>query len=62
MFKPLEVLLRRIVERGNLSLITHNGKTFRFGDGQGAAVVARLTDRRIERQLALDPHLAVGEA
>src|SRR5688572_19028925 len=62
MFKPLEVLLRRIVERGNLSLITHSGKTFRFGDGQGAVVVARLTDRRLERQLALDPHLAVGEA
>jgi cyclopropane-fatty-acyl-phospholipid synthase len=62
MFKPLEILLRRIVEHGNLSLITHDGKTLRFGDGQGPAVVARLTDRKLERQLALDPHLAVGEA
>jgi cyclopropane-fatty-acyl-phospholipid synthase len=62
MFKPLEILLRRIVEHGNLSLVTHNGDTFKFGDGQGAPVVARLADRRLERQLALDPHLHVGEA
>jgi len=62
MFKPLEILLRRIVEHGDLSLITHDRKTFRFGNGQGPAVVARLTDRKLERQLALDPHLAVGEA
>jgi cyclopropane-fatty-acyl-phospholipid synthase len=62
MFKPLEILLRRIVERGNLSLITHDGKTRRFGDGDGPAVVARLMDRQIERELALDPHLVVGEA
>lgn len=62
MFKPLEILLRRIVEHGNLSLVTHTGDTFKFGDGQGAAIVARLADRRLERQLALDPHLHVGEA
>jgi cyclopropane-fatty-acyl-phospholipid synthase len=62
MFKPLEILLRRIVARGSLSLITHDRKIFRFGDGEGPAVVARLTDRRMERQLALDPHLVVGEA
>jgi cyclopropane-fatty-acyl-phospholipid synthase len=62
MFKPLEILLRRIVEHGNLSIITYDGVTHRFGNGQGPPVVARLKDRRIERQLALDPHLAVGEA
>lgn len=62
MFKPLEILLRRIVERGDLSLITHSGKTLRFGNGSGPAVVVRLADRKLERQLALDPHLAVGEA
>jgi len=62
MFKPLEILLRRIVEHGNLSLITHNGQILRFGDGKGPPVTARLADRRLEHQLALDPHLAVGEA
>ncbi len=62
MFKPLEILLRRIVEHGNLSLVTHTGATFKFGDGQGPPVVARLADRKLERQIALDPHLHVGEA
>ena len=62
MFKPLEILLRRIVEHGNLSLVTHTGATLTFGDGSGPPVVARLADRRLERQLALDPHLHVGEA
>ena len=62
MFKPLEILLRRIVEHGNLSLITHGGQTVAFGDGTGSPVVARLADRRLERQLALDPHLHVGES
>jgi cyclopropane-fatty-acyl-phospholipid synthase len=62
MFKPLEILLRRIVEHGNLSLITYSGQTLKFGDGMGPPVVARLADRRLERQLALDPHLHVGES
>jgi cyclopropane-fatty-acyl-phospholipid synthase len=62
MFKPLEILLRRIVEHGNLSLITHSGKAVTFGDGCGPPIVARLADRWLERQLALDPHLQVGEA
>jgi cyclopropane-fatty-acyl-phospholipid synthase len=62
MFKPLEILLRRIVEHGDLSLITHSGRAHTFGDGNGPPVVARLADRKLERQLALDPHLHVGEA
>jgi cyclopropane-fatty-acyl-phospholipid synthase len=62
MFKPLEILLRRIVEHGTLSLIAHGGETLTFGDGTGAPVVVRLVDRRLERQLALDPHLQVGES
>jgi cyclopropane-fatty-acyl-phospholipid synthase len=62
MFKPLEILLRRIVEHGNLSLITHGGQALTFGDGKGPPIVARLADRRLERQLALDPHLHVGES
>jgi cyclopropane-fatty-acyl-phospholipid synthase len=62
MFKPLEILLRRIVEHGNLTLITHAGQAVTFGDGTGLPVVARLADRWLERQLALDPHLQVGEA
>jgi cyclopropane-fatty-acyl-phospholipid synthase len=62
MFKPLALILRRIVARGDLTFITHKGARHTFGDGTGRRVVVRLADRRIERQLALDPQLAVGEA
>ncbi len=62
MFKPLALILRRIVARGDLTFITYKGARHAFGDGTGRRVVARLADKRIERQLALDPQLAVGEA
>ncbi|HVY43605.1 MAG TPA: cyclopropane-fatty-acyl-phospholipid synthase family protein [Hyphomicrobiaceae bacterium] len=62
MFKPLALLARRIVRCGNLTLITADGARHSFGDGTGGPVVARLADKRVERQLALDPQLAVGEA
>jgi cyclopropane-fatty-acyl-phospholipid synthase len=62
MFKPLAFMLRRIVVQGNLAFITVDGTRHNFGDGHGRSVVARLLDRRLERQLALDPQLAVGEA
>ena len=62
MFKPLAFMLRRIVVRGNLTFMTCDGSRHTFGNGQGRAVVARFTDWRIERQLALDAQLAVGEA
>jgi cyclopropane-fatty-acyl-phospholipid synthase len=61
MFKLLDVLLRRIVDRGALTFIDAQGKEHRYGDGRGPAVVARVLDRRLERQLVLDPQLALGE-
>jgi cyclopropane-fatty-acyl-phospholipid synthase len=62
MFKPLAFILRRIVVRGNLTFITSDGRRHTFGNGEGRPVAARLADRRLERQLALDAQLVVGEA
>ncbi|HEX6610158.1 MAG TPA: cyclopropane-fatty-acyl-phospholipid synthase family protein [Hyphomicrobiaceae bacterium] len=62
MFKPLAFILRRIVVRGNLTFITSDGSRHTFGNSEGRPVVARFTDRRLERQLALDAQLVVGEA
>lgn len=62
MFKPLAFILRRIVVRGNLTFITNDGGRHTFGNGEGRPVVARFTDKRVERQLALDAQLVVGEA
>jgi cyclopropane-fatty-acyl-phospholipid synthase len=62
MFTLLDILLRRIVRRGSLTLIDAGGTSRRYGDGTPPAVAVRLTDRRLERQLVRDPQLAVGEA
>ncbi len=62
MFKPLAFMLRRIVVRGNLTFVTCDGARHTFGSGEGLPVVARFADRRLERQLALDAQLVVGEA
>jgi cyclopropane-fatty-acyl-phospholipid synthase len=62
MFKPLAFILRRIVVRGNLTFITSDGSRHTFGNGEGRPVVARFADKRLERQLALDAQLVVGEA
>lgn len=61
MFKPLHLLLDKIVAHGTLDVRTCDGATSRFGDGKAPRVSIRLLDRQIERQLALNPNLAVGE-
>ena len=62
MYALLEILLRRVVRHGDLTLIDARGQPHRYGDGGGPSVVARILDRRLERRLVLDPQLAVGEA
>jgi cyclopropane-fatty-acyl-phospholipid synthase len=62
MYKLLDVILHRIVKVGDLTFVDGSGRSHRYGDGSGPPVVVRTTDRKIERQLALDPQLALGEA
>ena len=59
MFKLLDILLRRIVRRGSLTLIDADGTSHRFGDGRPPGVVVRLADNRLARQLVTDPELAL---
>jgi len=61
MLKLLDVLLRRIVQSGALTLIDSQGKEHSYGDGRGPVVAVRLLDPRLERQLVVDPQLALGE-
>jgi len=58
----LDVMLRRIVRRGDLTFIDANGLSHRYGDGAGPPVVARVRERRVEWHLVLDPQLALGES
>ena len=62
MFKPLELLLASIIGTGTLRVTTAAGRVHTFGDGRPPAVAIRLGDRHLERQMALNPNLAVGEA
>jgi cyclopropane-fatty-acyl-phospholipid synthase len=58
----LDVMLRRIVRRGDLTFIDAKGSSHRYGDGTGPAVVVRVSQRRVEWHLVLDPQLALGES
>jgi cyclopropane-fatty-acyl-phospholipid synthase len=62
MFTLLDVLLRRIVRRGDLTFIDAGGRAHRYGEGGGPPVVVRAADAWVEKQLVLNPHLALGEA
>jgi cyclopropane-fatty-acyl-phospholipid synthase len=62
MFKLLDVLLHRLVRFGTLTFIDAGGGKFQYGDGKPPHVAVRVNDRRLERHLAVDPELAVGEA
>ena len=58
----LSSLLRSVVHRGCLEIIGPDGRRQTFGDGAGPHVAVRLTSRRTEIALALNPALAIGEA
>lgn len=62
MFAPLRLILRRIVKSGSLVFIDAGAECHVFGDGTGEPVVVRLVDRRLERELFLNPELKAGEA
>ncbi len=61
MFGPLIYMFDRIVEKGDLEVIDSTGKSHRFGDGTGIHVAVSLADSAMERQLAFDPALMLGE-
>ena len=62
MDRLLQVLLQAFVKRGNFRVTTSRGRTFRCGDGSGTPVAVRLTSRRAELGLLIDPELKLGEA
>lgn len=68
MFAPLRYLLQRVVRHGRLTIEDAGGKLWHFGPlndphaEPAAPVIVRLTDAAIERRLARDPYLAMGEA
>jgi cyclopropane-fatty-acyl-phospholipid synthase len=62
MFRPLRYILERTVMTGRLRLVDADGCAYEFGDNTGKPVVAHITDKRTEWQLALNAPLAIGES
>src|SRR5687767_8793938 len=60
----LNKMLRRLVRKGELNVIDHDGKTYRYGtpDPKHGPITVRLTDRRAAFDIAADPRLGAGEA
>ena len=52
------------MRRGDLTRPQTDQRTarHRYGDGRPSSIPYRLKDKRIERQLVVDPELALGEA
>ena len=57
----LRFLLARFIRRGSITFTTASGNTFTCGDGTGEPVRVRVTTKEAERQLLLDPEMALGE-
>jgi len=60
----LDKMLRKLIRRGELTIIDHKGKTYRYGAPDPAirSVAVRLTDSRAALKIASDPRVGAGEA
>jgi len=60
----LDKALRSYVKRGEIALIDHDGKTYRYGspDAEFGPVTVRFTDAKVARDIMRDPGLGAAEA
>ena len=61
MNRLLDFFLFKLVRRGRLEIIDADGAKRGFGDDAEPRVVIRLADRAAERELLMNPELALGE-
>ncbi|MEZ5773707.1 MAG: cyclopropane-fatty-acyl-phospholipid synthase family protein [Hyphomicrobiaceae bacterium] len=62
MFAPLRLTLQRLFVEGDVVIADPQGRSHRFGNGQGTRIAAAITDTAVERHLVVDPTLALAEA
>src|SRR3954469_20272074 len=60
----LDKMLRRLLTKGELTVVDHDGKEYRYGKPEPGwkPVRARLTDRGAAFHIAKDPRVGAGEA
>ena len=57
----LALFVDKLMRQGDLEVETCDGAKRRFGDGAGPKIAIRLADRAAERELLMNPELALGE-
>jgi len=57
----LALFVDKLMRHGDLEVETCDGAKRRFGDGAGPKIAIRIADRAAERELLLNPELALGE-
>jgi len=62
MGQSLQSILASVIKTGTLQVTTARGHIFMLGDGTGKRIAVRLTSRRAEWGILLDPELKLGEA
>ncbi|WP_116090113.1 SAM-dependent methyltransferase [Sphingomonas crusticola] len=60
--KLFDMLLRKLVRKGSLTVIDAGGSRHVYGDADGSRVTIRFTDRATPRRAAFNPALELGEA
>jgi cyclopropane-fatty-acyl-phospholipid synthase len=59
----LDKMLRKLMKKGELIVVDHDGKEYRYGKPDGRKPIrARLTDRGAAFHIAKDPRVGAGEA
>ncbi|HZB70373.1 MAG TPA: hypothetical protein VE403_08435, partial [Sphingomicrobium sp.] len=60
----LDKMLRKLIRKGELTIIDHRGKAYRYGapDPVVRPVTARLMDSKAAFKIASDPRVGAGEA
>src|SRR5690349_11583428 len=60
----LDKMLRQVVRKGELTVIDHDGKEYRYGapDPVHGPVTVKLTDRKAAFDIATNPRVGTGEA
>src|SRR5215210_418951 len=55
-------LIERLLKRGEITVVTADGKRTKYGPGGGQSLTIRFTDRKVPFELLRNPRLGLGEA
>ena len=58
----LDKMLSRLIRKGRLIVIDHDGREYAYGDPASPPVTIRLTDQGAAMHIARDPRVGAGEA